>query len=102
MQFSLHGQQITLKGLQSGTIHYALKRQFSRMLVSIYKGIGTLLLFRDPSLYALDLSNQQEWDDWATIEFQKLLQQYIELFEEPKGLPLRRAHDHHIQLNDET
>ena len=102
MQFDYQGQKITLRGLQSGVIHYASKKQLSRMSVSAYKGTGTLLFAREPSLYAIELSPKQEWDDLAFMELQELLQQYADLFEEPRGLPPKRSHDHHIPLKDET
>ena len=102
MQFDYQGQNITLKGLQSGVIHYASKKQLSRMSVSVSRGTSTFLLARAPSFYAIALCPKQEWDDLAFMKLQELLQQYAELVEKPKGLPPKRSHDHHIPLKDET
>ena len=55
MQFDYQGQNITLQGLQSGVIHYASKKQLSRMSVSASRGTSTFLLARAPSFYAIAL-----------------------------------------------
>ena len=41
-------------------------------------------------------------DAISSMELQGLLQQYSSLFEEPRGLPPKRLHDHSIPLKDEN
>ena len=63
-----------LRGLYSGTIQYASMKLLSRMTISIYKGTGTLLIAKEGSFCAMDLSTLQVGDEMATIELQELLQ----------------------------
>ena len=102
MKFSLQGQEVRLRGLRSGTVHYASKRKLSRMTASCSKSNYTLLLTTNFSLHLMHISTQDTKDEVACIELQNMLQQHSRLFEEPVGLPPKRAHDHHIPLKDES
>ena len=102
MEFYLHGQQHVLRGLQGGTIYYASKKQLSKLSLTVNKGIYTLLLTETPSLQLMKSRTSAGSDELATIELQKLLQQYSMLFAEPTGLPPQRTHDHGIPMKDET
>ena len=48
----------------------------------------------------MSVQSQVEKDEVSALQFQILLQQYAFLFDEPKGLPPKRMHDHHILFKD--
>ena len=102
MKFYVHNQNIVLKGMQSGTIHFASKNQLSKLYASIHKGTCSLVMTGVPFLQFMEASKHETMDEFAFLELQDLLQQYSVLFEAPTGLPPRRPHDHHIPLKDEN
>ena len=88
--------------MQSGVIHYALKKQLQKMTVAIHMGTYSLLITEHSSLHFMDSQQHHFINEVATMELQELLQKYSRLFDEPSNLPPRRHHDHHIPLKNKS
>ena len=102
MQFSLFRQSVLLQGLQGGTIHYASKNQLTKLTGHTSKEVCALLWIEIPFLHIMKGTDQQNRDHIADRALQCILQQYSRLFEELRGLPPSRYHDHQIPLKDEN
>jgi hypothetical protein len=89
MLFSGKGEQILLQGLTPIEISVA---EGSKFLRSSNKGV------------MLELMGSDDFAPTETVNplFEKLLTEFQAIFEEPKGLPPMRSHDHRILLKENT
>ncbi|KAL4285207.1 hypothetical protein GQ457_16G013510 [Hibiscus cannabinus] len=96
MEFSWKGQQICLGGCQPEPINYAEPGLCGKFLKGRMNSQNVTLLYVNAQL-ELELDKESLHSD-----MEKLLQQFADVFEEPKSLPPERGHDHRITLIDEN
>jgi len=104
MAFIWQGQEVFIKGNDPVTMETVRLKQLNGLLCSAS-------LVSEINLCRLGSINSQEQEKNPTstglqpglaenITFTNLQAEYQELFEEPKGLPLPRSHDHSIPLKE--
>ena len=71
MQFTVNNQLFTLKGMQSGIVKFASKRQMAKFPVT--KETSTLLLFEESYLHLMSVNSTVNNDEIATVQLQDLL-----------------------------
>lgn len=74
---------------------------------SLCKSVASLknlfkALQKDAEGYYVDLNELTVREEQENLDLQQLLEEFGTLFEEPKGLPPSRSHDHAIQLKTGT
>ena len=62
----------TLKGIQSGAVHFASKRQMFKLPFT--KGTSTLLLSEESYLHLMSVNSKETNDKVANLQLQDLLQ----------------------------
>jgi len=92
MQFSFQGQQYVLQGIQQGPQVNMVNADTFKFPRAESKGVLLQLMATEPLLH----SNPPA----VHGPVQDLLQQFEDIFREPKGLPPLRSHDHAIPLQD--
>jgi hypothetical protein len=87
MKFTLNGQRVTFRGKRGGSVTTVSSHRMERILKKERQG------------YLLQLKHEEaEVSDQARPEIESLLEEFEDIFSEPKTLPPKRAHDHHIPL----
>ena len=76
MKFCIQDQTVVLTGIQSGTVHYASKKQLSKLSALVHRGPCSLMMTGILFLHFIQTSNPQPMDEIASIELQDLMQQY--------------------------
>ena len=102
MQFGDNSQTVRLIGIQGGAVQLASKKELAKLSYAAGKGTCTMIVTEQPTLQLGVSMKNKELDQEALRELQGVLDHFHILFEEPKGLPPRRQHDHQIPLKDET
>ncbi|XP_042953537.1 uncharacterized protein LOC122290073 [Carya illinoinensis] len=92
MQFNHGGHKVELRGLEPQLI--SIEESSKAMLSSMSKGRGFLL--------QIQIESREENVVVQNNEVNELLRQFKGMFEEPKGLPPIRDHDHKIVLKKGT
>ena len=87
MKFTMKGQELTLQGLKKPEQRIVEEQNLNKTTLAEGKGIWLQLMENTTKSVTI------------APEMQPILDQYSEVFNEPKGLPPRRSHDHQIQLH---
>ncbi|KAL4354155.1 hypothetical protein GQ457_06G012060 [Hibiscus cannabinus] len=91
----LEGKEVMLRGMQSEKLKWIDTHACEKMLRGNNTPCTAALWLLSPQL---EMKNKNEP---LVDEIQELLQQFKMVFEEPKGLPPERGHNHKIELVDE-
>ncbi|XP_077228593.1 uncharacterized protein LOC143861575 [Tasmannia lanceolata] len=88
MTLDYQGKQYTLHGVQNLKVQTVEGKELAQLLKQKSWGF----------LAQLDVNTQLEEDISVHEDLAKLLEDYDDIFQESKGLPPHRSHDHHIPL----
>ncbi|KAL4319444.1 hypothetical protein GQ457_18G018050 [Hibiscus cannabinus] len=94
MEFPLEGINIKLLGHKTGNLEMMNSKLCSKLVKSSNSPFTGSLLYVNTQLEIKGKGQPSE-------ELRRLLNRYEDVFEEPKGLPPARGHDHRIKLLDE-
>jgi len=104
MRFTYQGRRVELFGVKQNSSHCAAISSSGLQGLLSREAVQQCLLFKMEE-YQTESSGAQELYSVSLSEIgevppniQILLQQYADLFQEPKALPPQRSFDHHIQL----
>ncbi|XP_060170844.1 uncharacterized protein LOC132601798 [Lycium barbarum] len=98
MEFMIHGRKVSLRGSKPNPPKLVDNIQMHKLLSKPAQLNMMTIAFVQSQEQCLTTLNSQQVE--IAPDLQKLLDQFSSLFEVPKELPPRRAHDHKIILKD--
>ncbi|KAG8384060.1 hypothetical protein BUALT_Bualt04G0078700 [Buddleja alternifolia] len=105
MEFNMKGQKVALRGMQPTSIKLIGGKQKNKLLQKpaqismMHVGVTSKL---DSDSGAMCLTSQVKELSTEEMELEQILQEFADIFEEPKSLPPHRDHEHWINLKEGT
>ncbi|KAL4361032.1 hypothetical protein GQ457_04G005470 [Hibiscus cannabinus] len=96
MGFNVAGKEVELEGVQAGSLQWMSSKTCDKLLRGNNSPYTAAIWLLNPQLEVK--GNDQQ----LATDMVRLLQEFKEVFEEPKGLPPERGHTHRIELKDEN